>query len=190
MEISFDSFKDASVYAGTVAREKGASVRVVREANTWVVVVPEPETQSDMAEEGSPVQIDENTAELGVSPGPGPTSAISTEPSPLSPEDEWNKFLELSSKVLKGDGSTERDAIEEFTRLIRERNPFAVKAKERYDSKNPGGRASTAYEQARVHGITNLYQHGEDTRKPKEWPPDHLRPYLIQMLRDKFGGVK
>jgi len=183
MEMRFDSFKDASAYASSVAQEKGVSVRVIRDANAWVVQVPEQETQPAAVVQKPPGQVVENMADLlpepedTISPAAvehkttsklSTTTLIPTKSLPSSPEDEWNRFLELASRALKGADATERDVIDEFSRLLRERNPFAVEAKNRYDSKNPGAKASTAYEQLRVHGMTILYQHGEDTRKPKD----------------------
>jgi hypothetical protein len=47
----FHSFKDASIYARTLAKEKNTSVRVARDANTWLVLSSEQETGDEVVEQ-------------------------------------------------------------------------------------------------------------------------------------------
>lgn len=46
----------------------------------------------------------------------------------LTPEAEWEHLWSLASKAAKSDGATQRDVHEEFSRLLKKRNPLAVQA--------------------------------------------------------------
>jgi hypothetical protein len=101
-------------------------------------------------------------------------SLDSARSSPLSPEAEWNSFLELVRTSVQKFGPTKRQVKKEFSRLIKKQNPFAIEAQQNisgYEEGQPRLKASNAYEKAALYGITNLYTtSGVDSMKPKEIP--------------------
>lgn len=72
----------------------------------------------------------------------------------LTPEQvEWEKLCSLASRAAQGDGVTQRIVHEEFSRLIKKRNPLAIRAqKELIESEknNPYRKASPGFAEGAV----------------------------------------
>lgn len=157
---SFSSFPEAANHACAVAKEIGATVRVLRDGDVWVVHSPFAQPSSTQL---TPVQDPSTTvASVAVqAPEPAPSPAPSpTTSSPLGPtrklipeEAEWEHLWSLASKAAQGIGATQRDVLEEFSRLLKKRNPLAVRAqKELIESEkdNPYRKASPGFSEGAV----------------------------------------
>lgn len=81
-------------------------------------------------------------------PAPSPTKKLTT------PEQaEWEHFCSLASRAAQSDGVTERSVREEFSRLIKKRNPLALRAQKELiesESNNPYRKASPGFAEGAV----------------------------------------
>jgi len=153
---SFSSFPEAANHACAVAKEIGVSVRVLRDGDVWVVHSPTAQSSSTQL---APVNYPSALVASVAVPAPdsAPSSAPTIPPSPtqkLTPhEAEWEHLWSLASKAAQGVGATQRDVLEEFSRLLRKRNPLAVRAqKELIESEkdNPYRKSSPGFSEGAV----------------------------------------
>jgi hypothetical protein len=86
-------------------------------------------------------------AVLAPNPEPGRTRKLTPE------QAEWGNLCSLASRAAQGDGVTERSVRDEFSRLIKKRNPLALRAqKELIESEknNPYRKASPGFAEGAV----------------------------------------
>ena len=157
---SFSSFSEAANHACAVAKEIGASVRVLRDGDVWVVHSPTAQSSSAQL---TPVQhpstlvasVAAQAPDSAQSPAPNPaaTTLPNTTRKLTTEEAEWEHLWSLASKAAQGVGATQRDVLEEFSRLLKKRNPLAVRAqKELIESEkvNPYLKASPGFAEGAV----------------------------------------
>jgi hypothetical protein len=153
---SFSSFPEAANHACAVAKEIGATVRVLRDGDVWVVHSPSAQSSSTQL---APVQHSSTlVASVAVqAPDSAPSPAPSPPPGPtrkLTPEEaEWEHLWSLASKAAQGVGATQRDVLDEFSRLLKKRNPLAVRAQRELiesEKDNPYRKASPGFSEGAV----------------------------------------